>query len=165
MFICVAELTPDGRAIYYGVFTLFAVLTAIVLLAAVDGRWWGTRVLEAAPLRLVGRVSYGLYLWHFVIFDVVSRYDAQWSNAKRLVVGYGLTVVVTAASWQLVERPAMRLKARFALRTRTLRGPDDEATGAGPVPEPRHGRPAGPTAIVTDRRDPEAIPETKTEIT
>ena len=65
-------------------------------------------VLSVAPLRFLGRISYGMYLWHYPLFI--------WLNAARTGLGgywlFGVrtavTVVVATASFYLVERPIRR---------------------------------------------------------
>ncbi len=96
---------------YRGGMTLFAVLVSVVVLAAADGRWIACRVLEMRPLAFLGRVSYGVYLWHFPIFVTVARQAWPWPT--RVVVGLGGTAVATALSWRFVEQPAHRLRSRL----------------------------------------------------
>jgi peptidoglycan/LPS O-acetylase OafA/YrhL len=75
-----------------------AVLTALVLVRP-------SRVLEWRPLVALGRVSYGLYLWHWPVLVLVTpeRLGANWlmTDAVRLAV----TAACTAASWYLIEHP------------------------------------------------------------
>ncbi len=105
------------RWLYFGGMTLFDVCVAVIILAAVAG-WRGARPLEWAPLRLLGRVSYGLYLWHFLMISIVRRYGSDWSPSNRVLVAYAASAACTAASWMLVERPALRLKVRLEERAR-----------------------------------------------
>ena len=63
----------------------------------------------------VGKISYGLYLWHYPIFcEVQAR---KWPLRSELVIELGLTVFATLASFYLIERPALRLKRRFTAKT------------------------------------------------
>ena len=41
---------------------LFALCIAIIILAIVEDRWIGSKFWALKPLRLTGRVSYGIYL-------------------------------------------------------------------------------------------------------
>lgn len=128
LVVCIAFTNQEASFVYRGGFTLFALLVAVVVLAAVDGRWPGCRVLELGPLRLVGRVSYGLYLWHLPIFVAVDRYTTGWSASLRVLFAYGLTVLFTALSWRFVEQPALRLKKRLEVAR--------EPASVVPEPEP-----------------------------
>jgi peptidoglycan/LPS O-acetylase OafA/YrhL len=66
-----------------------------------------------ARLSYLGRLSYGLYLWHAPIcFWMIYREGYGW--AVTLAVGGGLGLVLAAASYHLVDLPLRPLKQRFA---------------------------------------------------
>lgn len=94
-----------------------------VLLGAVFAACWvvpfalaprasGT-VLASPPLLAVGRWSYSLFLWHMAVLHFVfpllglPLFDGHF--ALVLVVTLGLSVVVSYVSYELVERPALRV--------------------------------------------------------
>src|SRR5580698_6906915 len=91
---------------YQGGFFLIGLSVASVILAAVAApRSVVPRVLSLAPVRYVGRISYGLYIWHWPLFIWLD-------HARTGLYGYelfGLRVLVTFAvsvvSFHLVERP------------------------------------------------------------
>jgi peptidoglycan/LPS O-acetylase OafA/YrhL len=69
------------------------------------------RVLELPPLVWIGRLSYGLYLWHFPVFEKIGG----WKASGRVVIpiSFAVTFLVTILSYYFVERPFLRLKSRF----------------------------------------------------
>jgi len=74
-------------------------------------------VLEWKPLVIVGTVSYGVYLWHMLVLDVVVRLANRWHVNTPLVVFIACltgTVAVAALSYRWFEAPLLRLKARYA---------------------------------------------------
>ena len=73
------------------------------------------RVLGARPLRPLGRISYGVYLWHLPVFVWLSlRFHLDtWAH---FAVGFAVTLAICCCSWVLVEKPALRLKGRFQPR-------------------------------------------------
>lgn len=77
------------------------------LAAGEDGRV--ARVLALRPLVALGRISYGVYLWHFPVISVLARY---LHTAKPLTTGVDLavTIALAAASSRWVERPFMKMK-------------------------------------------------------
>jgi peptidoglycan/LPS O-acetylase OafA/YrhL len=125
-FVVASE--PSSAFLYKGGFTIFAIAAAVLVLATIDSDWIGNRLLSWSPLRLAGRVSYGLYLWHLAVFVAVYNEGASWSPWTRAVVSLGLTILFTAVSWKLVESPALRLKARLG---RTSSGSTLEGDGFG----------------------------------
>jgi peptidoglycan/LPS O-acetylase OafA/YrhL len=69
-------------------------------------------VLRMSWLRGIGKVSYGLYLWHVTGIEVVARLVrpvGAWLIPLSLIV----SLVPTLISWLAVEKPALSLK-RFA---------------------------------------------------
>jgi peptidoglycan/LPS O-acetylase OafA/YrhL len=92
-------------------FTLAAAV--LVLVSVVDERSALSRVLTLAPLVAIGRVSYGLYLWHFPVLLAVQSEMADSSVLVQRLLTLVLSAVATFASWRLVEQPALRLKERF----------------------------------------------------
>jgi peptidoglycan/LPS O-acetylase OafA/YrhL len=87
-------------------FPLFAVAaTVVVLAAALHPSWWFVRLVNQRPLRWLGKISYGLYLWHWPIFFVVG-----WQ------LGLPLSIAVAALSYRYVELPFLRMKTRWTTR-------------------------------------------------
>ncbi|MBI3647377.1 MAG: acyltransferase, partial [Actinobacteria bacterium] len=97
----------------YGLTTGVAIATA-ALIAHVVVRPGGrvAAPLGWKPVAAIGRVSYGIYLYHWPITVWVGRFSLPL--AVRAGAVYALTAVAVVASWFLVERPALRLKRRFA---------------------------------------------------
>jgi peptidoglycan/LPS O-acetylase OafA/YrhL len=62
------------------------------------------RWLSARPVVWLGRISYGLYMYHEIAFWAVGR------DGVRSVLALGLTIALAAASYYGVERPFLRLK-------------------------------------------------------
>ena len=93
--------------------TLLVELTAVMLvLPAVLGpqdRGLVRSLLRSRPLSYLGRISYGVYLWHFIIILLSLRWIASGSLPDVFVLRIAtvglLTVAVATASFYLVERP------------------------------------------------------------
>ena len=119
MTVCIFRLEGDHQFLYNGGFTLIAVAVAIMLLAILETPWLPARALNTRPLRAIGRVSYGLYLWHVLAFSIVVDHTRTAPVAVRILLALAITAAVTAASWYLVERPFLRLKDRLDARDRT----------------------------------------------
>ncbi len=91
----------------------FAVGSALLVVACVDERPNGVRsVLGWAPLAHVGRLSYGLYLWHWPIRLMLGPERLGGSVALAFVVDTALTLLVAQLSYRYVERPVIKRGAR-----------------------------------------------------
>jgi peptidoglycan/LPS O-acetylase OafA/YrhL len=108
-----AVLRPDGGATFVGGLFLASACAVLVVhhvATADDGPL--VRLLSLRPLVVVGTVSYGIYLFHFPVFQAVQEAHPPWLLQHALELG--LTAALTTFSYLVVERPALRLKSRFA---------------------------------------------------
>jgi peptidoglycan/LPS O-acetylase OafA/YrhL len=69
-------------------------------------RWFARR-----ELVWFGRRSYGFYLWHYAIVELLLR---STGALEAGVLGFLATLLVSAASFRFWEQPFLRLKDRFA---------------------------------------------------
>ena len=106
---CVAVFSESNAGL---VLPVFAVAGSVVVLAVAQG---SLRSLELRPLRYAGKISYGLYLWHYPVFIVLG-----WE------LGLPVSIGCAVLSYRYVEQPFLRRKAHRA-------GPTQPAT---PKPEP-----------------------------
>ncbi len=99
---------------YSGGFLLFAVLACGSIVAfSQSGPNPVARVLSLRPIRWIGAVSYGLYLWHWPVSVAMSpaRLDS-WGLPDNTwfvaVVRLALTFAIAALSYYLLEMPIRR---------------------------------------------------------
>jgi len=118
---CVAfwALVPDTAPwMYSGGYAVFGVCVAAVITSAVQpGRFALRSFLSLPPLVWIGRISYGLYLWHWPVIVVASPARTGLDGASLTGVRVGLTFALATASFYLVEQPIRRgvLRGRWAL--------------------------------------------------
>jgi peptidoglycan/LPS O-acetylase OafA/YrhL len=106
MWYGVTDTTPW---LFHGGFLLHAVLTGLVIVAAIQTtpvRW----VLSLAPLRQLGRISYGVYVYHWPIFLWLSADRTGLDRTPLFLVRLAVTLAVSIASFVLVERPIRRAR-------------------------------------------------------
>ena len=75
------------------------------------------RPLRSAPMRWLGGLSYSLYLWHAVIFTIIS--EERLPDAPWLVIHVSKVVLSFAVAWlsyRFIERPAIELGRRLRQR-------------------------------------------------
>ncbi|WP_426574104.1 acyltransferase family protein [Aquihabitans sp. McL0605] len=98
----------DGsEGISYRVLPLVGIAAAVVVASVADRRHPGPvgRVLNLRPLPALGRISYGVYLFHWPIFLVLDEARTGLSGWTLTGVRVGVTVVLAAISYRFVEEP------------------------------------------------------------
>jgi peptidoglycan/LPS O-acetylase OafA/YrhL len=118
----VPNLFPASRAVFtwWGEL-IFSLTFASGIVALLFGSSAIRRFFEWAPLRWIGLISYGLYIWHLPLLVVFMHevgpslgglpssmaYCLYWAWAALVVIPF------SAAVHHLVEKPGMRLSERL----------------------------------------------------
>jgi peptidoglycan/LPS O-acetylase OafA/YrhL len=80
------------------------------------------RVLELPPLLYLGRISYGIYIFHMLVPVLLAAIaedvglDYKDQGFLYFVVAASATVAISALSWHAFEAPLNRLKRHFPYR-------------------------------------------------
>lgn len=122
--------------LFNGGFSIVALATAAVILACLGGDWWPEKILNLAPLRAIGKVSYGLYLWHLLIFWIMGQEATHLPAIVQALITITAVTFVVWFSWTKLEAPALKHKHRFG---HTETGPP--ASPASPSSAVSAGRP------------------------
>lgn len=94
---------------YRGGFLVASLAASAVLLSvACAPRSPVAKLLSFPVITFVGRISYGMYLWHLPLFFFIDHARTGLSGWALLVVRVIPTMVLAAASFFLVERPIRR---------------------------------------------------------
>ena len=104
--------------------TGFALMAAGVIVASQHPIPWLRRVLTWQPLRLAGKYSYGMYVYHLLIYLALYHVAKSLSPATGgelptfVALAYAAVSVlvvtgVSALSFHVLEQPLLRLKRYF----------------------------------------------------
>lgn len=104
-------------------FTLIDIFAAALIIECIHlGGRLGT-LLSWKPLRALGIVSYGFYVYHDLLHDFYSdwahRLSTQYAYPLTLVIAFASTVLIATLSYHLLEKPLLRLKKHFASQVHT----------------------------------------------
>jgi len=93
----VMRYTPDGLTIGLSV---VALVSAAAVTSTADGRGW----LGWRPLAYLGRISYGIYLWHYpLMFGVALHFG--WEGDAVGVTLIAVSIAAAAISYRWIESP------------------------------------------------------------
>ena len=116
-----------------GGFSLLLVAAAVVVaFAALADQHRGlNRVFSFKPLAGLGRISYGVYLFHPATNALIhSTRISHLPNAVEVVIHQSASIAIAAASYLLIERRILAFKARFQpLDNAALATQDEDALG------------------------------------
>lgn len=114
--LLILSRTRGSRDYHYSVgFTIDALLVAILIVQILllhDRRLW--RWLDHPVLRYLGAISYPLYLYHIWGFGLARKLVPAGPILARAAAAVVASIILASLSYYAVERPFMRLKARFS---------------------------------------------------
>jgi len=105
-------------------------MAALVFTVSLHQKSAMVRLLEWSPIAGLGRISYGFYVYHYILSPDTLRLMTggrlelmALSPAFRLVVLFAITALVSILSWTLIEAPALKLKTRLLRERRERTSP------------------------------------------
>jgi peptidoglycan/LPS O-acetylase OafA/YrhL len=97
---------------------LVAIGAAGMLIAAIGAPAAGARILTNSWLTYLGRVSYGLYVYHtagLLLAEHLFRANSVKGFVKYAVSGFVFTLIISSISYRWLETPFLKMKERFAV--------------------------------------------------
>jgi len=110
-------LFPDGRGpAYQGALPLVGAVSALTIVGLqVPGP--ARTLLSARPLVALGRISYGVYLFHWPVFVLIDRQAWDLPTVADVALKWAITLAIAVVSYALVERPVRRSEWLVPRRT------------------------------------------------
>jgi peptidoglycan/LPS O-acetylase OafA/YrhL len=107
------------RHLCYSLFGFFLLLPAVF---GRQDRGWVRPFLASRPMAFLGLISYGLYLWHATVIDLVMEHSG-WTLwhipfLPFFLAVLSLTAALSTVTYMLVERPCIGLGRDWARRLR-----------------------------------------------
>ncbi|HLZ23897.1 MAG TPA: hypothetical protein VKQ30_17430, partial [Ktedonobacterales bacterium] len=111
-----AAFSAETRTLYFhGLLTVVAMLVGVIIIRLLIAPSAVARVLlESTPLVGIGRISYGLYLYHVVVMYGLRLAGVQRDEPLGMVAMPLLSLAAALVSYYAIERPFLRLKDRLA---------------------------------------------------
>lgn len=91
------------------IFLFHGLLWATFLIGHLHGSGWMSRLLSWKPLRYIGVVSFGMYLWHIAVMGYLNA-RLSTPGLVTILAMFVVTVLLATVTHIAIERPTMRLK-------------------------------------------------------
>ena len=107
---------PRIDSLFRGGMLITSVLTALVIAVSVTPKSMLGKALGIPPMRWIGKRSYGLYLWHWPVFQLTRpRVDVEIDGWELFLIRMIITLILVEVSYQIVERPIRERRFRASL--------------------------------------------------
>jgi peptidoglycan/LPS O-acetylase OafA/YrhL len=131
-------VTEDGADpwLFRGGFFVTGLASLLVIAAVTHAGARTGSVLGTSVLLWIGIRSYGLYLYHWPIYQIMRRVAGRPLSVVQFVIGTALAVILTEISYRLLETPIRREQVgRWWRRLQSSRDPAPRRliAGAGAV--------------------------------
>lgn len=107
--IILAITMKQDTAAFHGGIALASILSTLLIAGTITDDSWMQGLFEIHPLAVIGRYSYGIYLWHWPLWLLTSVQARAWGMDRPLIdaaTALTLTALAAGMSHLLIERPA-----------------------------------------------------------
>lgn len=109
LVLSLAFMSEKSAFLYRGGFVVVATCAAVLVVHIVTKpEGLIGRLLAVRPLVFIGKISFGLYLWHYPIFVFINRNNIHHARFSLLAVRLVVTFLVAVLSYYLIEVPLRR---------------------------------------------------------
>ena len=101
--------TGSAREFRGGLLTAVAVAAVLVIApVALDQGGPVATALAWRPLAWLGGISYGIYLWHWPVFLILSGQRTGWQGLSLFALRCAATLAISVVSWWAIEQPVRK---------------------------------------------------------
>lgn len=99
-------------------YTILNYFFAVLIYCVAKTNLW-TGMLESVPLKYLGKISYGLYVYHYGIIAIFAaifhKYGLDYSlrSPQMFFSAMSATLIIATLSFYLLEKPLITLKGKF----------------------------------------------------
>jgi peptidoglycan/LPS O-acetylase OafA/YrhL len=106
IFVSAANMDAADAWLYpYGLLVVTLGAVAVIAASIQDGSPVLRRVLGWKPFVALGVISYGVYLYHLVVYSVLTESRTDIGGFELTLVRFAVTFAIATASYWLVEKP------------------------------------------------------------
>lgn len=90
-----------------------AMAFAYMIVWAMDSK---LKIMHWQPLIFLGKISYGIYLWHNFVPGLLTKVPFFGGSNARFILYTAVLIAISYTSYRLIEQPINKLKSRFQYR-------------------------------------------------
>ena len=118
LIICWSSLPGEGDLLWKGGLASCSICAAVLVgVMGHDSPGPLARVLSFGPLVWFGKISYGLYLWHWPVRVLVKAESVGVDGAVLFAIRLFVSVCLAVLSYRLIEQPVRHGTARWPVRS------------------------------------------------
>lgn len=91
------------------VYINYSFLMGVLLMLAKDSKGFFTKILESKPIRLIGNISFSMYLFHELSLYLVHDYGTEHDYINSIIY-LGITFSFSIISYLLIEYPLSKVR-------------------------------------------------------
>ena len=103
----------DATSFYYRGGSVVIALSTAVLISGLEANHPIQKFFRLRMFVSVGLISYGMYLWHWPVIQVIRKEVGPTSNIRNAVISILITLVISAISYRCIEKPLRNGKKLF----------------------------------------------------
>ena len=113
--IAAVATTSTGWLYLFGLAVVAVCSIVIIAQLAAQPTSLAGRLLSWRPLAFIGTISYGLYLWHVPVFELIKDRYPTLPFRYLLILQFGGSFVAALASYHIVEKPLLTMKKHLTV--------------------------------------------------
>ena len=104
-------ITPYNKSTYWGFFAVEIITAIFILDISINNRSIVRRLLSMKWLCWIGSISYGLYLWNYLLILLFMR--LEFDAFQIVIMGTLATLLIATSSFYFIEKPFLKLKSAY----------------------------------------------------
>ena len=97
-------------------YQFYSILFVIIILNLATNKKLKSSFLECKLLSFLGKISYGIYLTHFIVLIFVVKFCFKYDMINVSLIYFltiSITIIISSISFYIYERPFLKLKIKF----------------------------------------------------
>ena len=114
LIICLLPINLSSKINISYLKLVISIFTSIILLNFINNPMvFSSKILSTPSMVWIGKISYGLYLWHIPIFKLI-KYHSTLPPSISFILKFFLTFLFATLSWMIIEKKSTDFGRRLS---------------------------------------------------